>query len=77
MLLLIRITILIQGLFSGFVTIGRHTQKVVNGHKSAAASSHSFILIHQMAAEVIIKLEDNKSRKLHLEPIRQMSGLIS
>jgi len=28
-------------------------RKVVNGHKSAAASSHSFILIRQMAAVVI------------------------
>jgi len=28
--------------------------KVVNGHKSAAPSSHSFILIRQMAAVVII-----------------------
>ena len=29
----------IRGLFSSFVTIGE-LQKVVNGHKSAAASSH-------------------------------------
>jgi len=29
---------------------------VVNGHKSVAPSSHSFILIRQMAAVVIIKL---------------------
>jgi len=29
-------------------------QKVVNGHKSAAVSSHSFILIRQMVAVVII-----------------------
>jgi len=34
---------------------------MVNGHKSAAASSHSFILIRQMAAVVIIKLEDTES----------------
>ena len=29
-------------------------RKVVNGHKSAAASNHSFILIRQMAAVVIV-----------------------
>jgi len=34
-------------------------RKVVSGHKSAAASSHSFILIRQMAT-VVIKLEYTK-----------------
>jgi len=32
----------------------REIWKVVNGHKSAAASSHSFILIRQMAAFVLL-----------------------
>jgi len=46
-------------LVTGIVFQIRHyweVRKVVNGHKSTAAFSHSFILIRQMAAVVIIKL---------------------
>jgi len=44
------------GIVSGFVTIGSFG--LTDMPKSAAASSHSFILIRQMAAVVIIKLDD-------------------
>jgi len=43
-------------------------RKVINGHKSAAASSHSFTLIRQMAA-VVIWLHF----RADLEPVRQMA----
>jgi len=39
-------------------------RRVVNGHKFDAGSGHSFILIRQMPAVVIIKLEDTESRQL-------------
>ena len=39
---------------------------MVNGHESAAASSHSLILIRHMAAVIIINLEDTESRQLLL-----------
>jgi len=48
----IRITVGIQGLFSGFVTIGRYDKWLTD--KSAAASSHSSILIRQMAGQTDI-----------------------
>jgi len=60
--------------YTGIVFRIRHyweILKVLYDIKSAAVCSHSFILIRQMAAVVIIKLENTDSRQLYLQPTRQ------